>query len=197
MSNLFMCADLHWGHENVLKFGRGDVFNTIEDHDEAILDNINSLVGERDTLWILGDFAFRNSRPVEWYRKQIRCRDVHLVFGNHDPQKPQSRQRYEKLFSSTQDYVRIKYAKQAIVMCHYPIISHHGKGHGAWMLHGHSHGRLTEQYPFLSAHLMLDVGIDCNNYKPFSFDQIKEIMDARKEAMGEQEGETRKRFLDA
>lgn len=44
--------------------------------------------------------------------------------------------------------------------------------YGAWMLYGHSHGSLIDDPNSLS----FDVGVDCHNYKPFSFEEVKEIM---------------------
>jgi calcineurin-like phosphoesterase family protein len=42
--------------------------------------------------------------------------------------------------------------------------------HGAWHLYGHSHGALP---PYGKS---FDVGVDCWNYKPVSFEQVQEKM---------------------
>ena len=45
-------SDLHLNHKNILKYDKRP-FNSIEEHDKGIIDNINSLVKETDELYIL------------------------------------------------------------------------------------------------------------------------------------------------
>ena len=52
-------------------------------HDEAIVANINRIVGEDDELWILGDIGYRTSvRHLKSCLRQLRCRHLHAVIGN-------------------------------------------------------------------------------------------------------------------
>ena len=69
------------------------------------------------------------------------------------------------------------YAKgHRLVMSHYPMLSWNGKARGAIMLHGHIHSRgdrtnarnRDRERPIYR----YDVGVDANNYKPVSRDQI-------------------------
>ena len=54
-------------------------------HDEAIVANINRIVGEDDELWILGDTGYRTSvRHLKSCLRPLRCRHLHAVIGNHD-----------------------------------------------------------------------------------------------------------------
>lgn len=47
--------------------------------------NINRIVGEDDELWILGDIGYRTSvRHLKSCLRQLRCRHLHAVIGNHD-----------------------------------------------------------------------------------------------------------------
>jgi calcineurin-like phosphoesterase family protein len=57
---------------------------TVRRHDDALLDAINTEVGEDDTLWVLGDFCWGRHDVARGYRELIRCHNVHLVWGNHD-----------------------------------------------------------------------------------------------------------------
>jgi calcineurin-like phosphoesterase family protein len=49
----------------------------------------------------------------------------------------------------------------------------HRSHYNAWLLYGHSHGRLP---PIGKS---WDVGVDNNNFTPISFEQVKDIMKAR------------------
>ena len=77
------------------------------------------------------------------------------------------------------DYLEIApgYAKgHRLVLSHYPMLSWNGKARGAIMLHGHIHSRgdrtnarnRDRERPIFR----YDVGLDANDYKPVSRDQI-------------------------
>jgi len=48
--------------------------------------------------------------------------------------------------------------------------------HGVWHLYGHSHGTLSDDEKALS----IDVGVDCHNFYPISYEEVKELMKAKK-----------------
>lgn len=75
-------SDTHFGHKNILKFSsKWRQGTTVAEHDEWLLDSINSNVQKRDVLWLLGDLAF--TREGLENVKKIRC-NVHMCLGNHD-----------------------------------------------------------------------------------------------------------------
>lgn len=101
---LYFTSDLHLGDEKVLISRNGRPFSNIEEMNNTIIDNINRVVGEDDELWILGDFAFRvDKAEVQKFRNRINCRNVHLVYGNHDQDYSQ-----EHIFQSVQYYKELK-----------------------------------------------------------------------------------------
>ena len=55
-------------------------FDTIEEHDEALIANWNSVVTEDDHVYILGDFSFRNAQPVVEYTERLKGH-LHLIRG--------------------------------------------------------------------------------------------------------------------
>ena len=51
----------------------------------ALIANINAVVAPDDELYHLGDFSFKmTADDAAALRRQIRCRRIHLVPGNHD-----------------------------------------------------------------------------------------------------------------
>lgn len=76
-----------WAKRTVLDDSRLN-FRTAADiaaHDAAVVANINATVGEDDELWILGDLGFRTSlKHLKRCLRQIECRHLHAVIGNHD-----------------------------------------------------------------------------------------------------------------
>ncbi|MDP2727308.1 MAG: hypothetical protein Q8P59_07165, partial [Dehalococcoidia bacterium] len=65
-----------------------------------------------------------------------------------------------------------KYPKP-VTLCHYPVARWDRSHHGAWHLHGHSHGF------YKGRGFILDVGVDCHDFYPISLGAVAGIMEAR------------------
>ena len=63
---------------------------------------------------------------------------------------------------------------------------------GAWQLHGHSHGSLTDH-----GGKQTDVGVDCWDYAPVSFDTLRKLMATREHEPVDHHGERREEGEDA
>lgn len=90
-NNTYIFSDPHYGHKNLVKgiSSWSDKsgcrnFHTLEAHNEAIVRNINQKVPENATLICLGDWSFGGIENIWNFRKQIKCKDIHLILGNHD-----------------------------------------------------------------------------------------------------------------
>ncbi|MDR2035133.1 MAG: hypothetical protein LBP91_00435, partial [Coriobacteriales bacterium] len=105
----------------------------------------------------------------------IYCKNLYLITGNHDKDWTGS-----ALFKEVRDYKVLKLdTGLKLVMFHYPIMDWQGKGHEkncrqSIHLHGHvhnigSHKNLTN---FISGVYRYDVGVDANDFKPVSLDEI-------------------------
>lgn len=169
---IWFTSDTHFGHANVLRFCDRP-WESIEQMNKALVDNINARVAPSDSLYHLGDFSFK--MPVEATRElrsKIRCRDVHWVPGNHD--KDWSQPTVAGTFVVEPPIATLKLESgRKVVMCHYPIMDWSGLGHGSIHLHGHIHA--TKEYNEWNRSLRLlryDVGVDANEYAPVSIDEI-------------------------
>lgn len=152
---------------------------------EAMFEAINANVGTDDTLWHLGDFCFAPKHEVYErtleYRSRILCKNVNLVWGNHDKNRSVADH-----FSRTYDKVMITVDKQKIVLCHEAFAIWDQCHRAAWNLYGHSHGTAEAWLDkVIPGRRSIDVGVD-NAYKlfgefrPFSMDDLRKIM-AKKE----------------
>jgi len=173
-------ADLHLGHLGILKMCDRP-FDIIDEMDECILHEINTCVRRDDILYILGDFCW-GARKVGHYRQRIECREVHLIQGNHDRNSAATH------FSTCNRLLEISPYGQRITLCHCPFVTWPGEAMGAWNLYGHCHSNREEMlnsiWPKRKA---TDVGVDhalqcLGMLKPFSFDILKEVFDARSAA---------------
>jgi len=138
--------------------------------DNVILDNVNNCVSASDTLYFLGDFAFKvGSGKLKEYRERINCKNIHLILGNHDQK---SKNQLRGLFTSVSNLKRIRIEKQDIILCHYAMKVWDKSHWGSYQLFGHSHNGLPDD----PNQLQTDVGVDTNNFMPYPFEEIKEKM---------------------
>lgn len=90
MSNIWFTSDTHFHHRNIAgpkvsKWGGG--YRNFEDEFEMnkhIVKMFNKYVKEEDTLYHLGDWSFGGVDKIYEFRKQLRCNNIHLLYGNHD-----------------------------------------------------------------------------------------------------------------
>lgn len=167
---IYFCSDTHFGHANVLRYDRRP-FATIEEHDEALVENWNATVKPNDVVYHLGDVAWGQSAE----EIDILLGRLHgvksLITGNHDGPRVTKSPRW----SMVSTYHEAKRNGQLICLFHYRMTVWNRSHHGSWALHGHSHGTLPEIFTAKT----LDVGIMCWNYRPVSFEQIEAAMDQR------------------
>jgi calcineurin-like phosphoesterase family protein len=174
---MWFTADFHFGHANIIRYC-GRPFASAAEMDAAILDSLNAAVAPDDTLYFLGDFcmgipANQYLAAATEYRRRIRCRNVHLIWGNHDRRVPG----FAELFASAHDLLEVRLGGRLLVLCHYAMRvwnkSHTGK---SCQLYGHDHGRLPE----LRGQLTFDIGVDCWGFSPLSLEQVDEVLDHKR-----------------
>jgi calcineurin-like phosphoesterase family protein len=182
---VFFLSDPHFGHANVVrgtskwtdKNGTRD-FNTIEEHDSHIIDNINQMVGPKDLLLCFGDWSFGGKENAEKYRKRIICENIGLILGNHDHHIRKNKVNHEHLFVFIEELIYLCSNHFNFVGCHYPIAEWHSMGRGVAMLHGHSHGG------YQAPGKILDIGVDeafkrFGQYRPFTQEEVEEIINSK------------------
>lgn len=166
--NVFFCSDPHYGHSGIVmgtstwddKSGCRP-FQTIEDHDKVLVDNINKTVSENDILFCLGDWSFGNYKNgenisnIRKFREQLNCKNIHLILGNHCQEIRKNKDDSRSLFSSVNDYLEItvieqptaqgeKPKKQEIILSHYSFRTWNKSSKGSFMLFGHCIDEQTE-----------------------------------------------------
>ncbi len=130
-------ADLHFGHKNCLAYDNRE-FKSIEEHDEALIDNWNSVVDIDDDVWILGDISWHPAmRTVELLKRLNGVK--HLCIGNHD-KKLLRNSDVRRQFVEIIDYKEIQIDDRlGVVLSHYPIPCFNHHYYGWYHLYGHVH----------------------------------------------------------
>jgi calcineurin-like phosphoesterase family protein len=209
----YFCSDPHAFHGNIMKFCRRLTFMTdadreaflelealggdlrtfrvsnesIDNMNRGLAANINARVGPGDILWCLGDWAWGQGGSylpnARWFRDQIRCRTINLVWGNHDDRK------IRDLFHEVHEQVQVRVEGVRITLNHYPLITWDGQHHGSVAdpnihLYGHVHARYQadpEASPLKDADAWaaLDVGFDGHDYQVWSLGEILDVLRPR------------------
>ena len=86
MSRIWLCSDLHFGHDKEFLYGpRG--FDSIEEHDKTIIKNWNELVSWDDEVWLLGDCMLGDNESGCRKLNQL-AGNIRIITGNHDTATP-------------------------------------------------------------------------------------------------------------
>jgi len=157
-------SDHHNLHKSIIE-NCGRPFENVKEQQQCLLDNHNSLVKPGDTVHILGDIAMKKEGAISLLEKMNGQK--YFVLGNHDRKFINEIKKYCINVRVIRD---IKINGQKITLCHYAMRVWNCSHHGAWELYGHSHGTLP---PLGKSY---DVGVDNNNFKPVSFEEIVEVM---------------------
>jgi len=164
MHKNYFIADPHLGHYKIITFedNKGNLvrpFNTIEDHDNVIIDYINALVRPVDKLYILGDVVMyrRNFDILD----RIVTKKRILIRGNHDIFKLKD---YLPYFKDIRAYKVMP--KHGLIFSHCPI--HPCQMEGRWKLnvHGHMHHNFIEDKRYFN------ICPERVGYKPIELEEI-------------------------
>ena len=182
MANFYI-ADTHFGHKNSLSFDNRP-FKTIEEHDEALINNWNNAVGMDDDVYLLGDISWHNSTKTIEIIKQLNGHNLFWIKGNHDNKILKNRE-LKNLFVEICDYKELDLGNgKILVLSHYPILCFKNHYYGSYHFFGHVHSSF-EHNIMMNVKYQMEELYDkpCNiynvgcmmpymNYTPRTFEEI-------------------------
>lgn len=163
---VYFTSDTHFSHKLSRLHELRGVANAAE-MDDLLVENWNAVVRREDVVYHLGDFALCGTGRLREILGRLHGRII-FIPGNHDRRNVVNTMRAEALVLAPKLH-DIEVDGLPVILCHYPILSWDRSRHGSWHLHGHQHGSAL---PVQTGLLSLDVGVDCNNLAPVSWDQI-------------------------
>jgi calcineurin-like phosphoesterase family protein len=173
----YFTSDTHFGHLNIIQHSHRP-FSSIEEMDEVMIKNWNYCVSNSDVIFFLGDFSYRSSEEkANEILSQLRGQKI-LIYGNHDEdfvykQKHSKFRSFWNLIAPRLDLTVLDgKEKQLLVLHHYAQRVWNKSHYGSWHLYGHSHNQLPE----ISGSLSFDIGVDCHEYRPWNYVEVKEKM---------------------
>jgi calcineurin-like phosphoesterase family protein len=174
---VWVTSDTHYSHTNICRgitnwrLPNGEVpekqtrpFETLDKMNASIVNNINEVVGQDDVLIHFGDWSFGGFENIEELRNRITCKEIHLIYGNHDHHIVNNRENCQSLFTSTQWFLQLNHMGETMECMHFPILSWNSLAKGRIHLHGHSH--LPNEKKILFRRM--DVGMDGHlEFRPY------------------------------
>jgi calcineurin-like phosphoesterase family protein len=156
----FFTSDWHLFHKNIIKYSNRP-FSSVEEMNEELIIRCNSVVSPSDTVIHAGDFSYGDKRKTREILKRLNGNWIFLL-GDHDrswTNHKSLRQIYQRTINKT-----------SITVCHWCMRTWPKSHYNSWHLYGHSHGRLP------SIGKSMDIGVDTNDYYPYSYSEIRSIM---------------------
>lgn len=162
MNNIFFISDTHFGHGNILNFkDKNDKpvrpYSCVEEMDEVLIKNWNSVVRPQDKIYHLGDVAI----PRKGLDCLARCNgDKVLIRGNHDIFRLKD---YIKYFRDVRGYLVL----ENYLASHIPVHPD-SKGRFKKNIHGHLHTNNLDDGFYIN------VSVEQINFTPISWEEIKQ-----------------------
>ena len=179
--NVWFTSDTHFWHTNILRFCNRP-FGTVEEMNEELIRRWNETVPPDGIVFHLGDVCFGG--PKEWNGVIHRLHGhIYLILGNHDMKS--IKQGFMARFAHVTQQMTIRVGGQAIVLNHNPFLCYGGAYRNVWQLFGHVHsGPFSSEgkdHPRLGMLFprQYDVGVDNNDFRPVSFREVTEIIEAQ------------------
>jgi|SRR6185437_188869 len=176
---IWFTSDEHFGHANIIQFCNRPFKDTVE-MQEALIDRHNEVVKAGDRVYHLGDMYWRSTSEEQALAIRYRLNGQHYyIYGNHDEVFHKS-QRVRESFIWCKERFNLKVPGYPnIVLDHFAMETWNGSHKGAYQLFGHEHAARSMD---VISGLKLEVGVDCWNYYPVSFETVTEILGRKAEA---------------
>jgi len=156
---VFVTADTHFGHKEVIDFSKRP-FKNVEEMNEVMIKKWNNKVTDRDIVIHLGDFAHRTTKALVKNVKVQLNGTIILVPGNHD------RRRLMKNLG----FVVVGYTLKVGNL----LMSHHPKRlyNGLVNVHGHIHQN--------KSYYGINACVDVNNFEPQPIEKFFKMAEGMK-----------------
>lgn len=164
-SKIWIFSDPHFYHKQIINYCNRP-FASVEEMNETIVKNCNSVVGKQDRIFFLGDFALCGRDNIIEIGQRLNGRKT-LILGNHDSASLKTY--YEAGFEMVSKY--------PIILENFFILSHTPQfitPDGLYAnIHGHVHNH-PEYLPVTSR--TFNASAEMLNYTPINFEEIKKLM---------------------
>lgn len=156
---IFVISDTHFQHDNIIKYCNRP-FNSVDEMNDTIIKNWNSVVRDQDIVYHLGD-VYMGKKPE--FLRNLKGRK-RLILGNHDNGKDQLLNNvFEKIL------VWRMFPEFGLLLTHVPVHPNTLQEKCPVNVHGHIHDKApyNKQY--------VNVSVERINYTPINIEEIRVV----------------------
>jgi calcineurin-like phosphoesterase family protein len=178
MSNVWFISDTHFNHHKIilLESARASEFDSIEEHDETLVERWNEVVRPNDVVWHLGDVAMWDKESLGVVARLAGIK--RLLLGNHDNLKPQAYidAGFQRVYAGVEKY--------GAWLSHIPIHPMSVERYGV-NIHGHTHTQRAtvladamdgDYLESVTDRRYICVSAEQIGYQPVSLDEVRQRM---------------------
>jgi calcineurin-like phosphoesterase family protein len=167
MQNVYFISDLHFFHNNIIKY-ENRPFCSVEEMNREIIKRWNNTVSKSDRVFVLGDISFSSFAETEQVVRSLNG-IKHLIMGNHD--RGRSVAWWLNIgFDKVSEYPIIY--RDFLILSHEPM--HMNESMPYVNLHGHIHSQLLE------GRKHINMCVEHWDYTPVHIDTITKLVTGNK-----------------
>ncbi len=185
MPNIWITADQHYFHENIIKF-QNRPFANVQEMNNQMVKLHNSVVDDNDIVYNVGDFSLGTYEETVNLIAKLNGNQVFLR-GDHDYwmddiKSPIVSKNFNEIVVSPNQLYELNFGGQSgtsIILCHYALRVWRKKHYGSYHFYGHSHGNVP------NVERSMDVGVDTNKFRPYEYREAIAQINSRYEFVKE------------
>jgi calcineurin-like phosphoesterase family protein len=151
-------SDTHFNHKCEhwkIPLWKARGFNSVEEHNEGLIQRWNNVSTHESTFFHLGDFIFGLDSAIHFKSiiRRLNFKDLYLMPGNHCSGWKQVFEEQKGNIWYVDSHRRVIFVPnllevhlngQFLAMSHYPILSFNGQSKNGICIYGHVHGNLEK-----------------------------------------------------
>ncbi len=173
---IYYISDTHFNDERVAALC-GRPFKSIQEHDQALVNNWNKKVTNNDIVYFVGDICTNFFPGVIDLLKSLNG-EKYLVVGNHDMDAIEE-YKSSGIFKKVEYIMIIKDQGRDVILSHQPLMDWDTVIRGSYLIYGHIHNKtikngieyqqIKDYYKNKKAY---NAGVDVTNFEPVTLDEL-------------------------
>jgi len=170
MTETFFISDHHFFHKRILELTSEHglllrpEFESVDEMNQLMVENHNSIVGHKDTVWFLGDVTWKQNTEAKALLKSLNGK-LKLCPGNHDDIKWLC-----EFFDEVVLWKR--FPEHDFILSHVPLAREDLK-RSRTNVHGHLHEKNVLDHTGKPDERFINVCVEQTGYLPLSLDELK------------------------
>lgn len=181
MPNIWVTADQHYFHDNIIKY-QNRPFANVQEMNSQMVKLHNAVVDDNDIVYNIGDFSLGSYKETVELIAKLNGNQV-FIAGDHDYWIGDINSNIQILSKNFNEIVVLPnqlhelnfggVSGTTIILCHYAMRVWRKKHYGSYHFYGHSHGNVP------NVERSMDVGVDTNKFRPYEYREAIAQIDNR------------------